>query len=130
MSTTPAPPGPAGDDPTSIASWVKIGGLLVLVVTIIAVTQANRGGGGKPRPPAAASSAATSALPSETPVAAATGTYRIIFAGTATGHVDRPDPGATFRSRDATATWHLEYTYGDNHDGTADESYTATAVDL
>ena len=58
----PAPPGPPGDDPTSIACWVKIGGLLVLVVTIIAVTQANRGGGGKPRPPAATSPAATSAV--------------------------------------------------------------------
>ena len=120
MSLPPPPPGPPGDDPTSIASWVKIGGLLVLVVTIIAVTQLNRGGGGKPRPPAAAPSTATSALPSETPVAAATGTYRIVFEGTATGHVDRPDPGQTFRSRDATATWHLEYTYGDNHDGTPD----------
>ena len=93
MSTTPAPPGPAGDDPTSIASWVKIGGLLVLVVTIIAVTQANRGGGGKPRPPAAASPPGShvGSLLAD----AGRGRHGHVphrLRRHRTGHVDRPDP--------------------------------------
>jgi hypothetical protein len=120
--SVPTPPldpnDPRAGDPTQIATWVKIGGVLILVIIVVTVTTWNRG----PRH----SSAVGPPAPSQSQTAAVStgaapdGTYKIIFDGTATGHTDRPNLGQTTKSSDATATWHLEYTYGAGHDGFPD----------
>ena len=121
MSTTPPPVDPNDPrqgDPTNITAWVGLGGLAVIIVIIGTVTYWNRGGGG------GGSSGATTTVSSSSgpsaPAPVLDGTYKIIFDGTATAHDDRPDGGQTYRSADATATWHLEYTYGSGHGDAVD----------
>ena len=54
--------------------------------------------------------------------AAPLGSYKIIFDGTGTGHQDRPNNGQSYKSQDATATWHIEYALGGNNTGAPDLS--------
>lgn len=118
----PPPPGPDGPrfgDPTSISTWVAVVGAIILVVAVVAVTQLNRFSQ-KPEqatpPPAPTPTASASEV--------ATGTYRIIFEGSGSGHFDEPNNRQTFKSQDARAEWHLEYTYGTGH---GDEPDPATS---
>jgi hypothetical protein len=117
----PPPPGPDGPrgfgDPTSISTWVAVGGAIILVVAVVAVTQLNRFS----RKP---DQATPPPVPTPSAAEALTGTYRIIFDGSGSGHFDEPNNRQTFRSRDAKADWHLEYTYGTGH---GDEPDLATS---
>ena len=128
MSITPPPPldpsDPRAGDPTKIVTWITIGGVIITIIVIGSINQWNRGPGGPARPPVVATG--TSVAPGATTTQARpTGVYKIIFEGTAKGHYDVPNRGQTFRSADATATWHLEYTYGDGHNMLPD---LATAI--
>ena len=91
---------------------------MILVIVVVTVATWNRGPHhsatlGPPAPSQSQTAAVSTG-------AAPDGTYKIIFDGTATGHTDRPNLGQTTKSSDATATWHLEYTYGDGHNGFPD----------
>ena len=120
----PLDPGdPRAGDPTSIATWVKIGGVFILVIIVVTVTNWNRGvpGRGSVRPPSAsATQQSATQQPAASTGAAPEGVYRIVFEGSGSAHSDRPNLGQTTKSSDDTASWHLEYTYGDGHDGMPD----------
>jgi hypothetical protein len=122
--SAPTPPldpnDPRSGDPTQIATWVKIGGVLILVIVVVTVATWNRGPrhSGAVGPPSPSQSQSQTAAASTG--AAPDGTYKILFDGTATEHTDRPNLGQTTKSSDATASWHLEYTFGGGHNDLPD----------
>lgn len=84
---------------------MTIGGVIVVVIVLGAITYLNSGRG-QPAVSAGPGATATAGPTGEAP----SGSYRVIFEGTATGHQDRPNNSQAYAGQDATATWHLEFT--------------------
>jgi len=126
VSTTPPPPldpdDPRAGDPTRISTWIRIGGVLIVIIVIGTINRWNRGPEGDPTPTTAGTPIVSQSAPSTSTSPDTTSEYKILFDGKATGRYEVPNRGQTFRAAQATATWHLEHTYANGHNLLPDPS--------
>jgi hypothetical protein len=131
VSTTPPPPldpnDPRAGDPTRFSTWIGIGGVIIVIIVIGTINRWNRGPEGNPTPTTASSPSVSQSAASTSTSPDTTSEYKILFDGRGTARYEVPNRGQTFRSAEATATWHLEYTYASYHNLLPDPS-TATVT--